>query len=74
MHWHLRLEAANQGEAGLGVGEIRDPGLELEEAIDVGVDVARLPREARKWYASLPSVYRRRLHIPFSRTRGTSAP
>ena len=43
VHLHLRLEAADEGEAGLGVGKVGDAGLEFEEPIDVGVDVARWP-------------------------------
>ena len=42
MHLHLRLEAADGGEAGLGVRQVGDAGLEVEEALDVGVDVAFL--------------------------------
>ena len=42
VHLHLCLEAANEGEAGLGVRQIGDAGVEVEEALDVGVDVACL--------------------------------
>ena len=42
MHLHLRLEAANEGESGLCVRQIWDAGVEVEKALDVGVDVAFL--------------------------------
>ena len=42
VHLHLRLEAANEGEAGLCVRQVWDAGAEVEEAHDVGVDVAFL--------------------------------
>ena len=42
MHLHLRLEAANENEAGLGVRQAGDAGVEVEEALDVGVYVSCL--------------------------------
>ena len=42
MHLHLRLEAANEGKAGLGVRQVGDAGVEVEKAFHVGVDVACL--------------------------------
>ena len=33
MHLHLRLEAANEGDAGLCVGQVGDAGVEVEEAL-----------------------------------------
>ena len=42
VHLHLRLEAANEGEAGLCVRQVWDAGVEVEEALDVDVDVAFL--------------------------------
>ena len=44
VHLHLRLEAADEGEAGLGVQQVGDAGVEVEEALDVGVDVACLAK------------------------------
>ena len=42
MYLHLRLEAANEGNAGLGVRQVGDAGVEVKKAFDVGVDVAFL--------------------------------
>ena len=60
-HMHPRLEGANEDEAGLCVRQVGDVGVEVEGALDIGVDVAcleRSARAARKWYAPLPSVHR----------------
>ena len=59
VYLHLRLEAANEGNAGLSVRQAGDAGVEVMKAFDVCVDVAflwRSARAARKWYASLPFV------------------
>ena len=40
VHLHLRLEAANEGETGLGVQQVWDAGVEVKKAFDAGVDVA----------------------------------
>ena len=43
MHLHIRLEPAYEDEAGLSVGQVWKAGVEVEETLDVGVDVAGLP-------------------------------